>query len=200
MTDLFQHKADDYDTMDLPQQLSAGIGRCMLDNVALQDHMEVMDFGAGTGLLTRHVAARVKRVTAVDVSQAMLDKLASKHELRGTVEVRCQDILERPLDRRFELVVSAMAMHHVHDTALLIKRFGEHLEPGGQLALADLDLEDGTFHPEDAQGVHHAGFDRDALGGLLEAGGFADVRFHDAMTVHKEGRTYPVFLVVARWP
>ena len=52
-------------------------------------------------------------------------------------------------------------MHHVEDTEKLIQRFAEHLKPGAKIALADLDKEDGSFHPQDTKGVFHSGFDRD---------------------------------------
>jgi len=197
MTDLFKEKAEDFDRRDVPRLLSAGIGARILAKVDLHDGMDVLDFGAGTGLITAHVASKVRRVTAVDVSRAMLEKLASKQELAGKVDILCQDILEHPIGRRFDLVVSAMAMHHVEDTDLLVQRLAEHLEVGGRVALADLDAEDGSFHREGTEGVFHAGFDRDALRSTLEKHGFSDIEFVDAVTVEKEGRRYPVFLVVA---
>mgnify|MGYP006950044336 CR=1 FL=1 len=43
------------------------------------------------------------------------------------------------------------------------------------VALADLDSEDGSFHPPDTDGVYHLGFDRDALRAELEADGFSDI-------------------------
>lgn len=197
MTDLFKEKAEDFDKRDVPRLLSEGIGACIVDKVALDPHMEVLDFGAGTGLITQHIAERVRSVTAVDVSDAMLGKLASKDQLKGKVDILCQDILERPIGRQFDLVVSAMAMHHVEDTDLLVQRFGEHLKAGGRVALADLDAEDGSFHPEDTEGIFHAGFDRERLGSILEKHGFRAIDFMTAVTVEKEERRYPVFLVVA---
>ncbi len=197
VTDLFKEKAEDFDQRDVPKLLSAGIGACIVEKVELHEGMDVLDFGAGTGLVTAHVASRVRSVTALDVSQAMLEKLASKEELREKVDILRQNILERPIGRQFDLIVSAMAMHHVEDTDFLIQRFAEHLEPGARVALADLDAEDGNFHPGDAEGVFHAGFDRDALGAILEKHGFRDIDFSTAVTVEKEERRYPVFLVVA---
>jgi 2-polyprenyl-3-methyl-5-hydroxy-6-metoxy-1,4-benzoquinol methylase len=197
MADLFQDKAEDWDARDVPRQLSAGIGACLLAHVELHQGMHVMDFGAGTGLIAAQVADQVGRVTAVDVSIAMLDKLAAKPQLRGKVDIVCQDILEQPLGKRFDLIVSAMAMHHVEDTDRLVQRFAEHLEPGGKVALADLDAEDGSFHPPQTQGVHHSGFTREAFEQILEAHGFRDIQFHTATTVDKEGRRYPVFLAIA---
>ena len=88
-------------------------------------------------------------------------------------------------------------MHHVEDTEHLIKTFALHLNPNGKIALADLDTEDGSFHPEDIEGVYHHGFDRDALRAILEQNGFADIEFVTAHTVNKEGKDYPIFLVTA---
>jgi SAM-dependent methyltransferase len=130
----------------------------------------------------------------------MLDQLATKPELAGKVEVFCQDILQRPLDRRADLIVSAMAMHHVSDTRALLRTLYDHLEPGGRIALADLDTEDGTFHPPGTEGVFHAGFDRATLGAMMKDAGFVAATFTTAVEVSKEDRTYPVFLVTASRP
>jgi predicted TPR repeat methyltransferase len=159
--------------------------------------MVVMDFGAGTGLLCAHVAPRVGRVYAVDVSAAMLDQLAAKPELRGKVEPMHVDILATPLLHRVDLIVSAMAMHHVEDTGRLLQAFADHLVPGGKVALADLDAEDGSFHPPDTEGVFHHGFDREALRKQLEAHGFSDIELTTAAEVDREGKRYPVFLATA---
>ena len=193
MTDLFQEKAQDWDVNDMVKALSLGIGSAILENVTMDDSMQVMDFGAGTGLITAQVASKVGKVTAVDVSEAMLERLAAKDELRGKVEIVCQNILEQPIGTEFDLIVSAMAMHHVEDTDKMIKRFVEHLKPGARVALADLDEEDGSFHPEDVQGVYHAGFNREAFTEKLEAHGFKDT----AHTASKEEKTYPIFLALA---
>ena len=76
----------------------------------------------------------------------------------------------------------------------------EHLNPGGQVALADLDTEEGDFHPPDTEGVYHAGFDRDALAGLLLDVGFVAPRFVDAASVDRDGKRYPIFLAHAAKP
>ena len=197
MTDHFEEKAQDWDMNDAVKGISMGVGAAIDENVTFDITMQVLDFGAGTGLVTRHVAHKVDRVTAVDVSKAMLEKLKEKEELKGKVEILCQDILEQPIGVEFDLIVSAMAIHHVENTDKLIQRFAEHLKPGAQIALADLDSEDGSFHPEDAVGVYHAGFDRDAFRDLLDKHGFEDIRFVTAHTVRKEEKSYPIFLALA---
>lgn len=197
VTDLFKDKAEDWDTRPVPARISEGVGAALLAKVDLRPDMRVMDFGAGTGLICAQVAPHVQTVYAVDISSAMLDQLAAKPGLRGKVEVFCQNILDTPLGRPVDLVVSAMAMHHVANTSQLLETFARHLEPGGQLALADLDREDGTFHPAGAQGVFHHGFVREDLRALLATSGFVDIEFVTALEVVKDGKPYGIFLVTA---
>ncbi|MDX8382206.1 MAG: class I SAM-dependent methyltransferase [Ghiorsea sp.] len=198
MADLFDEKAADWDAGDLKQKLSNAIGSSIVDRVNLEANMQVMDFGAGTGLISSLVAPHVKSITAVDISPAMLAKLAEKPEFKGKAVTVCQDILEQPLDTKFDLIISAMAMHHVEDTDKMIQTFASHLNAAGMVALADLDKEDGSFHPADIEGVHHAGFDQDTLKVKFEHAGFKDVQFQTAITVYKEDKAYPVFLMIAK--
>jgi len=197
MSDLFKEKAQEWDVNQMVQQLSAGIGGAILNNVALDTDMHVMDFGAGTGLISAHIAPNVEKITAVDISEAMLDQLLAKPELKGKVDIACRNILSDPLDEKFDLIMSAMAMHHVKDTAELMSSFSEHLKPGGKIALADLDKEDGSFHPADVEGVYHDGFERSEIENVLKSSGFSNISFVTAHTVDKEGKSYPIFLVTA---
>jgi putative AdoMet-dependent methyltransferase len=197
MTDKFQDKAKEWDVNDRIKQLSAGIGSSILKNVELNAKMHVMDFGAGTGLITSQVAPHVKKITAVDISQSMLEQLIAKQELKDKVEALCQDITHKPTGEKYDLIMSAMAMHHFEDTDNMVKQFAVHLKPGAKIALADLDKEDGSFHPKGIEGVYHSGFERSALQSTLEKYGFKDVKFETAHTVQGETRTYPVFLALA---
>jgi len=195
MPDLFKEKAQDWDVNEMIKGLSIGIGSTIQSKLDLDDSMNVMDFGAGTGLITAQVAEKTKKVTAVDVSMAMLEKLAAKDN--GKVEIICQDIIKKPIGSKFDLIVSAMTMHHVENTDQMVQCFAEHLKPGAKVALADLDKEDGSFHPADTQGVFHHGFDRNEFKDKLESHGFKDIQFFTAHTVHKDDKNYPIFLAVA---
>lgn len=197
MADLFEEKSKDWDHNEMITRLAAGIGSAILERVDLHPDMAVLDFGAGTGLISGQVAEKVGKITAVDISESMLEQLAAKPELQGKVSTVCQDITNQPLGKEFDVIVSAMAMHHVEDTDCLAKTFASHLKPGGRVALADLDSEDGTFHPENTEGVYHSGFDRDAMKSILEKNGFGNIEFTTAHTVNKETGDYPVFLVTA---
>jgi len=128
----------------------------------------------------------------------MLEKLRAKTELQEKVHVLCHDITVSRLNQEFDLIMSAMAMHHVKDTENMLNQFSKHLKQGGQIALADLDSEDGTFHKAGTEGVFHNGFDRTYFSELLNRHGFIDIKFLTALTVKADTGLYPVFLVVAR--
>ena len=198
MTERFDKAAKEWDKSDKRMQLARNIGSAIVENVTMTPQMHIMDFGAGTGLLAEHVVPKVARVSAVDISQGMLDELVVKPSLQGKVAAYCQNILHEPLEDDFDGIVSAMALHHVEDTDEILKVFYEHLKTGGFVALADLDKEDGTFHTDGNEGVFHFGFDRGVFRSKLESAGFKDVRFHTVHTFEKEnGRTYDVFLATA---
>jgi len=84
-----------------------------------------------------------------------------------------------------------MTMHHIPDVAALVRTFHGMLKPGGWLALADLDAEDGSFHGGDAVGVMHQGFDRAALQADLRAAGFSETHARTAHTVAKTAADGP---------
>jgi 2-polyprenyl-3-methyl-5-hydroxy-6-metoxy-1,4-benzoquinol methylase len=166
----------------------------------------LMDYGCGTGMCSLPLACRCQSVLAVDVSPGMLEKLREKaaaHSL-GQVCTLCHDLSESPLPepREFEVILSAMALHHVREVPRLIHALHGLLAPGGVLLLADLDLENGTFH-DDATGVEHPGFRRDWLLNQLWEAGFRDVQLQTAHVIEKPvsgggtGR-FPVFFISAR--
>ena len=203
MASAFDARAQTWDDDPRRVRLAASIFAALEQAVPLRADWTALDYGAGTGLLALALAPRVRRVLAVDSSQGMLAVLAQKAQATGraNVDVRLADFANDPLPAGpFDLVASALTLHHVADVAALFRKFFALLAPGGFLAVADLDAEDGSFHGANAAGVHHLGFDRAALGGQLAAAGFADVRFADAAQSDKNGRAYSVFLAAARKP
>jgi len=75
------------------------------------------------------------------------------------ITAHCLDIFKSRPVGLFDLIFSAMALHHVQNTDALLDRFASLTAPGGWIALADLDTEDGTFHSGDS-GPVHPGFNR----------------------------------------
>ncbi|HEX5329204.1 class I SAM-dependent methyltransferase [Sulfuricurvum sp.] len=197
MSERFNQAAQEWDKGDMRQNIAHAVFQTISSRIALLNTMSVMDFGAGTGLLSFKIAPMVKRVVGVDLSEKMLEQLASKNTPQVQVKPLYHDILSEPLEEQFHGIVSSMAIHHVPDTAELFKAFYAHLKRDGFIAIADLEAEDGTFHSHGNEGVYHFGFERDALRETIEKAGFANVRFHHAYTVDREDQNYPIFLVTA---
>lgn len=197
MSERFNQAAEGWDQGTMRQNIAQAVFDTIVSRIALLSHMRIMDFGAGTGLLSFKVASMVQDVVGVDLSEKMLAQLASKNTLQLQVKPLYHDILSEPLNQQFHGIVSSMAIHHVPDTAELFKAFHTHLKRDGFVAIADLEAEDGTFHTHGNDGVYHFGFDRDTLRKTIENAGFENVRFHHACTVEKENGNYPIFLVVA---
>ncbi|MDD2701612.1 MAG: class I SAM-dependent methyltransferase [Sideroxydans sp.] len=174
--------------------------------VALSAQMEVLDYGSGTGLLSLQLLPQVASVCGADSSPAMLEVMANKIASQKLSNATTQFVdFENGAHATgsYDLIVSSMVTHHVPDTAALFAEWFRLLNPGGQVAFADLDTEDGAFHGDNT-GVFHLGFDRAHLKELLLAAGFAEVRDSTATSVSKEvegqQREFPIFLIVARKP
>jgi 2-polyprenyl-3-methyl-5-hydroxy-6-metoxy-1,4-benzoquinol methylase len=194
----FDKIAKEWDMSDVRTALSENIAKTIIENISLKHSMHIMDFGAGTGLLTSHMLGHVKSVAAVDISAGMLDELSQKDELKDVVTPYCKNIIHEPFEENFDGIISAMALHHVEDTDEILKVFYEHLKEGAFLALADLDKEDGSFHTRGNDGVFHFGFEREALHVKLKNAGFKDISFTTAYTISKnENSNYPIFLLTA---
>jgi 2-polyprenyl-3-methyl-5-hydroxy-6-metoxy-1,4-benzoquinol methylase len=197
----FDALANNYDQEHTVVRANA-IASAVRRQVDLNSEMDVLDFGAGTGLVTLALQPYVRSVTAVDTSKGMLDILDAKTQDRQIANVRTllYDLVEEgPLELRFDLIASAMTLHHVSDVAGILRVFRQMLRPGGTIAIADLDAEDGSFHP-DKTGVVHFGFERGQLSRLLRDAGFGKIKVCTAHKASKEiesgeVREFSVFLI-----
>ncbi|MGE4488264.1 MAG: trans-aconitate 2-methyltransferase [Kiritimatiellales bacterium] len=179
----------------MAKNIAAAIRNC----IPLSGSMTAMDFGCGTGLISRELFPNLGKITAVDTSPGMIEQLQKRIQESGiaNIQAHCLDLLTDPPGETFDLIFSSMALHHVQDTAALLDRFTELLNPGGRLALADLDREDGSFHGN-FNGFLHYGFSRETLTNYLDRLGYTGISIETAHTVHKNARDYPVFLLTAR--
>jgi ubiquinone/menaquinone biosynthesis C-methylase UbiE len=150
-------------------------------------------------------APGVRSLTGADSSEGMLGVFRDKATRLGLANVRTLRVETEAAalpDGPYDLIVSSMTLHHVRDTAALLRVFHRSLRPAGRLCLADLDPEGGAFHGADAEGVFHNGFDRAGLRQALEAAGFSGIADTTAAEVVKSvrdggTRRFTVFLVSA---
>jgi tRNA (cmo5U34)-methyltransferase len=112
---------------------------------AKERKIEVLDLGAGTGLLSAMVAEMFprSRVTLVDLSVEML-RVARRRFARepGRFEYRTMDYARKPLPSRdggYDLIVSALSIHHLlhGDKRELFGKVRRSLVAGGYFVNAD---------------------------------------------------------------
>ncbi|HNQ04414.1 MAG TPA: class I SAM-dependent methyltransferase [Thiobacillaceae bacterium] len=199
----FDSKARQWDENPVFQERARRIAEAMRAMVPLSTTMTALDYGSGTGLLSFPLRNELGFITLSDTSAGMLAVVEEKIAALGVTNMATllADLSATSLpDARFDLIYSSMTLHHIPDTDAILTAFHAHLNPGGWLAIADLDREDGSFHGAEVD-VHH-GFERDVLAERVRRAGFVEVAFRTVFEIGKEQpqgmRVYPVFIMVAR--
>ena len=192
----FDKKAEGWDSGDIRVNGARTIADAINAKITLNNDMEIMDFGVGTGLLGFLIAKEVKKVYGVDTSTQMLAKLQEKNSSGLNIEPINQDIVKNPLTQTFDGLVRSMTLHHIENLEAFFNIIYKNIRSSGFIAIADLETEDGTFHSDNA-GVFHFGFDKKELCKVVESCGFQDVKFENINTINKPHRNFGVFLLTA---
>lgn len=196
MQDNFQTKAQTWDSGNTRVNGATKIANAIQKRVPLTKEMKILDFGVGTGLLGFEIAKLTKKVYGVDTSKSMLEKLQAKNTPELSIETFNQDIIKTPLEQTFDGLVSSMTLHHVEDIDSFFETIYKNINSGGFIAIADLEIENGTFH-SDNTGVFHFGFEEKALLKSATKSGFKNVVFENINTINKPHRDFGVFLLSA---
>ena len=166
-------------------------------SVKLPLSSHLIDLGCGTGLVGLQLASRVAKVTMVDSSLAMLDILNEKIRKNATPNVAVQlgelnDYSGQPVDG----IIALLVAHHVEDIGTLFNQVYSKLKDGGVFVVGDLVTEDGSFHLGET--VPHNGFDMDDISSVATEQGFSSVKAYQYDTRNKNGRDYPLFILIAK--
>lgn len=203
MTD-FDEKAKIWDANPMRKERAVAVAKAIRSTLPLQPGMTALEVGCGTGLLSFALHTDFSQITLADTSVGMLEVLAAKIAESGVSNMTPLrlDLTTDPVPAfRFNITYSLMTLHHIPDTDFILRQFHALLKPGGWLAIADLDAEDGSFHTDGTTDVH-LGFERAALQRQVEAAGFGEVKFATAYVIHKKigevEKPFPVFLLTAQ--
>lgn len=193
----FDQRAATWDDDPAKVARAAAVAATIREAVPLDRSARLLEYGAGTGLVTQALRDDVGPVTLADTSAGMRQAIEGKIAAGALPGARVWDVdlaagAAPPPDERFDLVVTVMALHHIPDVGPVLAAFHHLLVDGGHVCVVDLEEEDGSFHGEGFEGHH--GFARTTLAAALEAAGFADVAFRPCHDVAKGGATFPLFL------
>ncbi len=117
--------------------------RTVLEAARATEGSVAVDLGCGTGQLSLPLAQLGAKVTAVDISQNMIDLLQEKATAAGVTGivgvVRTVEQFDLPAGS-VDLVVSNYALHHLHDRdkERVVAAAYRWLRPGGHLVIGDM--------------------------------------------------------------
>lgn len=115
-----------------------------LKDLALKNGAFVLDAGCGSGVVSRHLAARfpTSRVIACDYTASLLTQAREAAGDIPNLAFEEQDLkqLSYP-DGQFDLVVCRFVLHHQDSVSLdkLVAELARVLKPGGEIVLIDVD-------------------------------------------------------------
>ena len=201
MINEFDTKALTWD--DNPQfvERSEKIANKIRKQIPLNNRMTGFEYGCGTGLISFNLMPYLKHITLADNSDGMLEVLRNKIQNHAvtTMDVIKTDLITDAIpEKKFDLIFTALTLHHINDVEAIIKRFYTMISKAGFLAVADLDKEDATFHGPEFTG--HKGFERHAMKMLFVNAGFKNIKVStcyviNRMNEHNENTAYPMFLM-----
>lgn len=98
----------------------------------------VLDAGCGAGELCKMALANgAQRITGVDFSEAMI-KEAKKN--LANFEFKCLDLAKEKIEGKFDIVICALVLGHIHNLDFALTNLISNLSPNGSLLITD-------FHP-----------------------------------------------------
>lgn len=129
-----------------------------VDLLGSRSHFEVLDVAAGSGLLARALASRVRKVTAVDITDEMREAgraAAARQGIRNVFfEAGAAEDLPFP-DASFDLVATRFSIHHFASPAASLREMARVCRFEGRVGVIDL-----VSPEEEAAAVRYNHFER----------------------------------------
>lgn len=198
----FDSRAGDWDKNQMHSRRSEAIATELVNRIPTTNKMTVLEYGAGTGLLSFILKDRFAEIVLMDNSQEMIKVTESKIVDSGNRNMKALwiDLEKDDYKGQFDIVYTQMVLHHVDNIDLIFSKFKALIKPGGYLAIADLYSEDGSFHGDGFTG--HNGFDVPQLTQQLEIKDFRNIVTKPCFIIQRENekgelKEYPVFLLTA---
>ena len=200
MLEKFEKGAKDWDSKPRRIKLAKDICEAVKSRIDIKQGSRITDFGTGTGLILLGLSDGAGSLTGLDFSEGMLSVLREKAQTAGIdIKTRVFDIDNDDFEpEAADIITSSMVTHHLKNPEILFEKAYKGLASGGTLCVADLFEEDGFFHDEASEGIHHNGFSAENVRSMFEKAGFKDIIVEPATVLEKERggitASYRVFL------
>lgn len=194
----FNHEANNWDS---PQKIKLmGVLASKTNEILnIDKKIDVLDFGCGTGLFGMEFLDHSNSLLGIDTSEGMLEVFDTK--AKGMDHVQSMNVnLEKEnvdvIENKFDLIVSSMTFHHLDRPKEILEKLSSLLKEDGQMAIVDLEKEDGSFHPDPkGMGVKHFGFSNEELQAWGNDLGLS-VKIQRINSLEKNEKEYAQFLAI----
>ena len=200
---IFDEKAATWDDDPVRVDRAESIADSLAKTIDLSLVNMAMEYGSGTGLLSFALKDRIAGIVLMDESQNMIEMAIAKCKATNVNHFKPlqYDLLKQPLPSdKYDLIFILLTLHHIEETALILEKFYELLNPNGYLAIIDLEKEDGSFHEHNYH--FHNGFERGSLEKQLTQTGLTPFSYevcYELARDYDEGtQKYPLFLLVSQ--
>jgi len=159
----------------------------------------VADLGCGTGNAAELIAPCVKRVLAVDQSDAMLDAARKRCADHSNVDFLRGDLEHLPItDGSVDAAVCVLVMHHIEDPAQVCREMARILRPGGVAMIVDMVEHDRAAYRQ-TMGHRWLGFGVPILIRMLGDAGLGSAKFQ-MLRSESDAKGPGLFACTARKP
>ena len=122
---------------DRENQADPAVIRAILDNAQIGPGQDVLDVACGTGVLFPfYLERKVRSLTAIDLSPAMVKIAGEKAAEASNVTLVCGDVEAWKPDKKFDCIVVYNAFPHFPYPKRLLKNLAGLLKEGGRLTVA----------------------------------------------------------------
>ena len=122
---------------DRENQADPAVIRAILDNAQIGPGQDVLDVACGTGVLFPfYLERKVRSLTAIDLSPAMVKIAGEKAAEAPNVTLVCGDVETWKPDKKFDCIVVYNAFPHFPYPKRLLKNLAGLLKEGGRLTVA----------------------------------------------------------------
>lgn len=127
----------------------------LFERLDVREGLACLDAGCGGGDVTIELARRVGpcgRVVGIDIDETKLDLARQETTSAGirNAEFHAGDIRAHDADSQFDLVYARFLLTHLSDPARIVASLHDHLHPGGQVVVEDIDFSGYFTWPESA--------------------------------------------------
>lgn len=162
--ELFEHWADSYDDSvtghDIEYKAVFQNYEEILSEVASRSYGHVVEFGPGTGNLSKQLLKRGLTVTAFEPSPSMRRLAEEKLAAHKEINIYEGDFLSFHVDKPIQTFVSSYAFHHLTDEekAEAIGIYSNMLQTDGKIVFADTMYESAESYKKAILDAKSAGF------------------------------------------